>query len=72
MLIYSLQGADTVGTEDRPAEAGQHIEQAAKLTVRACQYDKAADLLSSALNMYSEAGIMPSQSGDMSSQACNM
>jgi len=57
------KAADTVGTEDRPAEAGQHIEQAAKLTVRACQYDKAADLLSSALNMYSEAGAQGSMHG---------
>jgi len=52
-----------VGTEDRPAEAGQHMEQAARLTVRARQYDRAADLLHSTLSLYSEAGAQGSMHG---------
>ena len=52
-----VQAADTVSTEDRLAEAGQHMEQASKLTVRARQFDKAAELLHNTLNMYSEAGV---------------
>jgi len=50
------KAADTVGTEDRLSEAAQHMEQAARLTVRAKQYDRAADLLDKTLCMYSEAG----------------
>lgn len=57
------KAADTVGTEDRPAEAGQHLEQAARLTVRAKQYDKAADLLHNTLGLYSEAGAQGSMHG---------
>eukprot|EP00092_Neocalanus_flemingeri_P038152 GFUD01041527.1.p1 GENE.GFUD01041527.1~~GFUD01041527.1.p1 ORF type:complete len:293 (+),score=90.46 GFUD01041527.1:46-924(+) len=57
------KAADTVGTEDRPAEAGQHMEQAARLTVRARQYDRAADLLNNTLNMYSEAGTQGTAHG---------
>ena len=52
-----------MGTEDRPAEAGQHMEQAARLTVRARQYDRAADLLHSTLSLYSEAGAQGSMHG---------
>jgi len=51
------KAADTVSTEDRLSEAGQHMEQASKLTVRARQFDKAAELLHNTLNMYSEAGV---------------
>lgn len=48
------KAADTVGTEDRSTEAGQHLEQAAKLCVRTGQYDRAAELLEAALSTYSE------------------
>ena len=51
-----LKAADTVGTEDRTTEAGQHMEQAAKLSVRSGQYDKAAEILESALSCYSQCG----------------
>lgn len=50
------KAADTVGTEDRPAEAAQHLEKAALLTARCGQHDRAADLLLATLGMYSEAG----------------
>jgi len=50
------KASETVGTEDRPSEAGQHLETAAKLTVRAGQLDRAADLLHNTLVLYSEAG----------------
>ena len=49
------KAADTVSTEDRSTEAGQHLEQAAKLCVRTAQHDRAADLLEAALGCYSEA-----------------
>ena len=48
------KAADTVGTEDRSTEAGQHLEQAAKLCVRTGQHDRAAELLEAALGTYSE------------------
>jgi len=51
-----LKAADTVGTEDRTQEAGQHMEQAAKLSVRSGQYDKAAEILESTLSCYSQTG----------------
>jgi len=57
------KASDTVGTEDRPAEAGQHMEQAARLTVRTQQYDKAADLLHNTLSLYSEAGVQGTMHG---------
>jgi len=50
------KAADTVSTEDRAAEAGQHLEQAARLTVRTGQYDRAAELLHNTLSTYSESG----------------
>ena len=58
-----FQASDTVSTEDRPAEAGQHMEQAARLTVRAGQYDRAADLLHNTLSLYSEAGVQGTMHG---------
>jgi len=57
------KASDTVSTEDRPAEAGQHMEQAARLTVRAGQYDRAADLLHNTLGLYSEAGAQGTMHG---------
>jgi len=39
------------------------MEQAAKLTVRAQQYDKAADLLHNTLSLYSEAGVQGTMHG---------
>jgi len=51
-----LKAADTVGTEDRTQEAGQHMEQAAKLSVRSGQFDKAAEILESTLSCYSQTG----------------
>jgi hypothetical protein len=45
-----------VGTEDRPAEAAQHMETAAKLMVRTKQYDRAAEALHTTLQLYSESG----------------
>ena len=50
------KAADTVSTEDRPAEAGQHLEQAGRLAVRAGELERAARLLEAALSLYSEAG----------------
>ena len=49
------KAADTVGTEDRSAEAGQHLEQAARLCVRTGDYDRAAELLEAALSCYASA-----------------
>jgi hypothetical protein len=57
------KAADTVGTEDRPAEAGQHLEKAALLAVRAGETDRAAELLHNTLGLYSEAGQGGSQQG---------
>jgi len=54
------KASETVGTEDRPAEAGQHLETAAKLMVRAKQIDRAAETLHNTMNLYSEAGAAPS------------
>ena len=45
-----------MGTEDRPAEAAQHLETAAKLMVRTKQYDRAAEALHTTLQLYSESG----------------
>ena len=53
------KAADTVNTEDRTTEAGQHLESAARLCVRTAQYDRAAELLEAALSTYSE-GPSPS------------
>ena len=50
------QAADTVATEDRQSEAAQHLEQAAKLSVRAGQLDKAAELLETCLSLHSNSG----------------
>ena len=61
--LMTPQASDTVSTEDRPAEAGQHMEQAARLTVRAGQYDRAADLLHNTLSLYSEAGVQGTMHG---------
>lgn len=57
------KAADTVGTEDRMAEAGQHMEKAALLTVRCRQMDRAAETLHRTLGLYSEAGAGGSQHG---------
>ena len=35
-----MQASETVGTEDRPTEAAQHMETAAKLMVRVKEYDR--------------------------------
>ena len=48
------EASETVGTEDRPAEAAQHLETAAKLMVRTKQYDRAAEALHTTLQLYSE------------------
>ena len=40
---------------DRTSEAGQHLEQAAKLCVRSGQFDKAAEMLESCLQCYSQS-----------------
>ena len=49
------KAAETVDTEDRTNEAGQHLEQAAKLCVRTGQFDKAAELLETTLGCYSQS-----------------
>ena len=51
-----FQAADTVATEDRQSEAGQHLEQAAKLSVRCGQLDRAAELLETTLSLHSNSG----------------
>jgi tetratricopeptide (TPR) repeat protein len=48
------KASETVGTEDRPVEAAQHMETAAKLMTRVKEYDRAADALQVALELYSE------------------
>ena len=57
---YLLWIADTKGSGQgpvaRPAEAGQHMKQAARSTVRARQFDRTADVLHNTLSLYSEAG----------------
>lgn len=50
------KAADTVATEDRESEAGVHLEQAARLSVRSGQYDRAAELLHNCLSLYSNSG----------------
>ena len=45
-----------MGTEDRPTEAAQHMETAAKLMVRVKEYDQAAETLHTALQLYSQGG----------------
>ena len=45
-----------MATEDRESEAAQHLEQAAKLSVRSGQLDRAADLLETALSLHSNSG----------------
>ena len=45
-----------MATEDRQTEAAQHLEQAAKLSVRSGQLDQAAELLETALSLYSNSG----------------
>jgi len=51
-----LKASETIGTEDRPTEAAQHMETAAKLLVRSKQFDRAADTLEQTLQLYSEGG----------------
>jgi len=51
-----MKASETVGTEDRPTEAAQHMETAAKLMVRVKEYDRAADTLETSLQLYSEGG----------------
>jgi len=62
MSLYE-KASDTVSTEDRMSEAGQHLEKAAMLAVRCQQLDKAADLLHTTLGLYSEAGAGGNQHG---------
>jgi len=50
------KACETVGTEDRPVEAAQHMETASKLMVRCKQYDAAADAMHTTLELYSEGG----------------
>jgi len=51
-----LKASETIGTEDRPMEAAQHMETAAKLLVRSRQFERAADAMQQTLELYSEAG----------------
>ena len=44
-----------MATEDRENEAAQHLEQAAKLSVRAGQLDRAAELLETCLSLHSNS-----------------
>ena len=55
VMLYQ-KAADTVDTEDRSSEAGQHLEQAAKLCVRTGEYDRPAELLESTLSCYAQSG----------------
>lgn len=50
------KASETVGTEDRPAEAAQHMETAARLMVRVKEYDRAAESLHTTLQLYSQGG----------------
>jgi len=50
------KASETVGTEDRPLEAAQFLELAAKLMVRVKKYDEASEILFNTLGLYSEAG----------------
>ena len=45
-----------MATEDRQSEAAQHLEQAAKLSVRSGQLDRAAELLETCLSLHSNSG----------------
>jgi len=60
ILLYERAG-DTVGTEDRPAEAAQHLEQAARLATRVGQWDRAVSLLESSLSLWQEGGAASAQ-----------
>jgi hypothetical protein len=55
-IKFFLKASETVGTEDRPVEAAQHMETAAKLMVRVKQYDQAAEALHTTLQLYSQSG----------------
>jgi len=50
------KASETVGVEDRPVEAAQHLEAAARLMVRLAKYNTAAETLHTSLGLYSDAG----------------
>lgn len=50
------KAAETVGVEDRPVEAAQHLENTARLLVKVGKYDKAADTLHNSLMLFTEGG----------------
>lgn len=50
------KAAETVGVEDRPVEAAQHLESTARLLVKLGRYDQAADTLHNSLNLFTEGG----------------